>query len=302
MVNWNDIKYFIALARHQRLSKAAAILGTTHVTVSNRLLNIERSLGFKLFTQNEKGFKLTKQGITFFRYAKEIEHLLALGLEETAGDTNLRQKVRVGVTEEIGDTFLARRLTAWLADKNLDVDYISLPKTTTVTSRKADISITLEEPHGEHVIKKLLTSYILGVYASRKYLTKCGEIDRYEALEDHRWIGYIDEELFSDELKYHHEISNNLNFVFQSTSILAQREAARNGLGLSILPNYMAKTDKSLVRVLPDVEFVRQYWISTNRDLHRFDAVNTVWKFLLELFSKEQDLLFRNEPELPRIS
>lgn len=289
-VNWNDVKFFITLARFRRLSKAATHLGTSHVTVANRIASLEETLGFKLFIQNRDGFELTKSGVVFYRHADELEHVLRLGLEEAKVDEHTRPKVRIGVTEGVGDNFLATRVARWLKDQTLDVDFISLPKTTTVTSRRADISITLEKPKGENVIRQVLTDYHLGIYASLDYIADNGPVSCREELESHPWIGYVDNILFSDELRYHHELSENLNFAFQSTTIRAQMEAAKEGVGLSILPEYMAKNDPGLVRVLPEIVFLRHYWISTNRDLHRFEGLLKVWNFIIDAFAREQPL------------
>lgn len=292
-LNWNDIKFFLALARRRRLTKVARTLGTTHVTVANRISALERTLGAQLLGQSGEGFILTKAGEHFFKYAEEVERHLILGLEGSVRSKWVRPKVRIGVTEGLGDNYLSARIAAWMRDQAVDMDFISLPKSTTVTSRRADISITLEQPQGEYVIRRVLTNYILGIYASRRYVEAHGPIRSREALVDHRWIGYIENMMFAEELKYHYEIAPDLNFTFQSTSIRAQQQAARQGLGLSILPNYMARDDEELVRVLPELEFVRQYWISTNRDLHRFEAVSLVWDFILRRCAADQELLFR---------
>ncbi|AGY91436.1 hypothetical protein SPICUR_02105 [Spiribacter curvatus] len=293
-MNWNDVKVFVALARHGRLTRAARALGITHVTVANRMAVLEQALETQLLRHSDSGFDLTKAGAEFFRHAEELERQLILGLEGSERDVRVRPKVRVGVTEGLGDNYLSPRIAAWMRGHALDVDLISLPKPTSVTNREADISITLEEPQGEYVIRRVLTDYLLGIYASRCYVDAHGPITNRSQLVMHSWIGYIETMLFAEELKYHYEISSELNFIFQSTSIRAQQEATREGLGLSILPSYMAKDDSRLVRVLPEVEFVRHYWISTNRDLHRFEAVSLVWHFIIKQCAADQRLLFRN--------
>lgn len=148
-MNWNDVKLFLALARHGRLTRAARVLGVTHVTVANRMAALERALETPLLCQSESGFELTKAGAGLFYYAEELERQLILGLEGSERDVRVRPKVRVGVTEGLGDNYLSPRIAAWLRGQVLDVDLISLPKPTRVTSREADISITLEEPQGE---------------------------------------------------------------------------------------------------------------------------------------------------------
>jgi DNA-binding transcriptional LysR family regulator len=292
-MNWNDVKFFVALVRHGRLTQAARALDTTHVTVANRVNALEEACGLQLVRQTIRGFELTKAGEHFFAHAQELEHQLSLGLEGSRRGVRIRPKVRVGVTEGLGDSYLSPRIAAWMRGQVLDVDFISLPKSTSVTSLEADISITLEQPKGEYIIRRVLTEYLLGIYASSLYLEEHGPIVSRGQLLMHPWIGYIEAMLFAKELKYHDEISSQLEFVFQSTSIRAQQAAAREGLGLSILPNYMAQEDPGLVRVLPEIEFVRHYWICTKRDLHRFEAVNLVWDFIIRQCAADQALLFR---------
>ncbi|MES1924363.1 LysR family transcriptional regulator [Salinisphaera sp. T31B1] len=290
--NWNDLKFFLAVARHGRLSHAARVLDTSHVTVGNRVRALESALAAQLFVQTGQGFELTHAGDRLFRHAESLERNLRLGLEVLGTPGATRSRVRIGVTEGLGDNYLSRRIAQWMPEQRIEIDFISLPKSTTVASREADISITLEQPTGEFVIRRLLTDYTLGIYASQEYLARHGPIRERRELVEHAWIGYIESMMFTDELKYHYEISPSLNFVFQSTTIGAQREAAAAGVGLSILPDYMGRDDPRLVRVLADAQFVRHYWISTNRDLHRFAAVNRTWHFIIERCRADRSLLY----------
>ncbi|MES1931839.1 LysR family transcriptional regulator [Salinisphaera shabanensis T35B1] len=290
--NWNDLKYFLAVARHRRLTRAAQVFATSRVTVGNRIRALETALDTQLFVQTGDGFMLTEAGNRLFRYAESVEGNLRLGLEVLGLPGATRSRVRLGVTEGLGDNYLSRRIAGWVPENSIQIDFISLPKSTTVTSREADISITLEQPVGEFVIRRLLTDYTLSVYATPEYLARHKPIRHRQQLVDHAWIGYIENMMFTGELKYHHEIASTLNFVFQSTTIGAQKEAALAGVGLSILPDYMAADDARLVRVLDDVQFVRHYWISTNRDLHRFAAVNKTWHFILNQVRGDRRLLY----------
>lgn len=291
LTNWDDLKYFLMLKRNSRLSLAAKSLGSTHVTVANRISALEKSLGVQLFIQDSQGFQLTKAGEKFALYAEECERQLTLALEDYEKDDDIRSKIRIGITEGLGDSYLSPRIAKWIRHQNIDMDFISLPRSTTITSREADISITLERPKGEHVIRRVLTNYTLGVYASPEYLAEHPPIVSKDSLTMHSWIGYIESMMFADELAYHKEISPKLNFIFKSTSIKSQQQAARAGLGLSILPDYMAYNDSCLSRVLPELDFLRQYWISTTRDLHRFHSVKLTWNFILRTCKSDQSVL-----------
>ncbi len=79
--------------------------------------------------------------------------------------------------------------------------------------------------------------------------------------------------------------------VFRSTSVIAQQHAARAGLGIAVLPNYMARRDPGLVRILPSETIQRSYWISTRRELHKSVRLRVVWDYLLALCAEEQDEL-----------
>jgi DNA-binding transcriptional LysR family regulator len=281
VTNWNDLKYFIYLAKHQRLNRVAKILETSHVTVSNRITTLEDCLKIKLFTRQANGYILTKEGEILLHHAQKMEQSLLNGIRESCKALNSRAHVRIGVTEGLGNYYLAERLGRLAKKEGIDMDFIALPKITSVTEKTVDISISLEYPTSEHVIKKELTTYTLGIFASKEYIEKNKPI-KSSNLIDHKWVGYIENLLFTDELRYHDEISKKLDYSFRSTSIMAQVEAAKQGLGLAILPLYIAKNTTELINVSEDLTFKRKYWITSNSDLHRFKSAKIVWNYILE--------------------
>jgi DNA-binding transcriptional LysR family regulator len=107
----------------------------------------------------------------------------------------------------------------------------------------------------------------------------------------HQWIGYVDDLLFSQELLFLNSFCRSPQVAFRSTSVVAQQEAAKAGLGIAVLPLYMAEQDKALVRVLPAETIQRSYWISTRRELHKSVRLRVVWDFLLQLCREEQGTL-----------
>jgi DNA-binding transcriptional LysR family regulator len=97
--------------------------------------------------------------------------------------------------------------------------------------------------------------------------------------------------LFSQELLFLNSFCRAPNVVFRSTSVIAQQAAARAGLGIAVLPNYMARHDPTLVRVLPGETIQRSYWICTRRELHKSVRLRVVWDYLLALCAAEQSEL-----------
>lgn len=279
-VNWNDVKYFLALARRKRLTGAARELGSTHVTVANRVAQLEQAFGQRLFFQGADGFKLTREGRDLLPFAEECERQLQLAAEAGTGDkAPVRPCVRVGVTEGIGNIYFARLFANWVSQRDIELELVTLPKLSRVTQREADLCVNMEEPEGQNIIKQVLVPYALGIYAAQEYLDRSDPIESREDLRDHLWIGYVEDLIFSSALTYHREIGEDLTYAFRGTTLLTQVEAAQAGVGLAILPHYVAD-GRNLVRVRPEIQFERTYWISATTDLHRYPGQYAVWQFI----------------------
>lgn len=287
-INWNDLKYFLALKRHQRLSLAAKKLGCTHVTIANRIEQLELTVKTKLFFKNSSGFHLTKTGEYLLPYAEKCERTLRLANENYRNDQNIRSKIRIGVTEGFSNYYLASRLPIWIKDKSIDIELISLAGLTVMTSGEVDISITIGPQKGSNIIQKKLTNYTLGIFATKDYLATHLPIAQRSDLIDHPFIGYIEDQLFTNLLKYQNEIAPNLQFIYKSTTIHTQCLTIKSGLGLGILPHFVAHGEISLSAVLPDITLHRELWISTSKDLHQFKDLKATWDFIINSCTAEK--------------
>ncbi|MHA2938035.1 LysR family transcriptional regulator [Vibrio sp. RC27] len=280
-INWNDLKYFLALKRYGRLSVAAKKLGCTHVTIANRIEQLELAIETKLFFKNSRGFHLTKAGENLLPYAEECERTLRLANENYRSRQNIRSKIRIGVTEGFSNYYLASRLPQWVRDKNIDIELVSLAGFTVMTSGEVDISITIGPQKGSNIIQKKLTDYTLGIFASQDYLATRLPITQRSQLIEHPFIGYIEDQVFSSLLKYQNEISPGLQFVYKTTTIHTQCQAIKTGLGLGILPHFVAYDETTLSSVIPSQQLDRELWISTSKDLHQFKDLKLTWDFII---------------------
>jgi len=287
-INWNDLKYFLALKRYGRLSIAASKIGCTHVTIANRIEQLELAMATKLFFKNSKGFHLTKAGENMLPYAEECERTLRLANESYRDGQKIRSKIRIGVTEGFSNYYLASRLPIWLKGLNIDIELISLAGMTAMTSGEVDISITIGPQKGINIIQKKLTDYTLGLFASNDYLAQHLPIKQHADLIEHPFIGYIEDQLFSNLLKYQDEISPDLQFIYKSTTIHTQCQAIKTGLGIGILPHFVAHNEDTLHSVLPELLLSRELWISTSKDLHQFKNLKRTWEFILNSCIEEQ--------------
>lgn len=300
MFDWNDLRYFLELQRSGRLLTTAKRMGTTHSTVARHIESIERQLGTALFMQHAHGHELTPAGQALLKHAEAMENVALLAQEEITQSIAPLGKVRLGVTEGIGIAFITPRIGGlYERYPGLEVELVAMPRFISILNREAEISIHLDRPTTDQLITRKLTDYTLALYASPAYIAKAAPLHHREDLAQQQWIGYVDELLFSQELLLLNSFCRNPDVVFRSTSVIAQQQAARAGLGIAVLPNYMANDDPCLLRVLPAEMIQRSYWISTRRELHKSVRLRVVWDYLVTLCEDARQALVEKpiEPE-----
>jgi len=292
MFDWDDVRFFLELHRSGRLLTAAKRLNTTHSTVARHIERIERTLGAALFVQQAQGYELTPAGNALLRHAEAMENSALMAQEEITQSIMPLGKIRLGAAEGIGICFLTPRMPQLFERyPGLQVELVAVPRFVNILNREAEISIHLERPEADMLITRKLSDYRLGLYASAEYLAAAPALEHRDQLSQHQWIGYVDDLLFSQQLLLLNSFCRSPNVVFRSTSVLAQQLAAHAGLGIAVLPQYMAAGDTRLRRVLPTESIQRTYWISTRKELHKSVRLRVVWDFLMELCVRESSLL-----------
>ena len=298
MINWNDMRYFLALSRKNSFVAAARELKVTHTTVARRISALEESLNTTLFQRTEKGCTLTPDGERLIVHAEELESTV-LNLEESvSGDSEqLTGTIRLGAPDGIGNSYLPGCLAGLQADHaSLEVELLAVPMYYSLSKREIDLLITVRRPQSGNVVIKKLTDYRLGLFATRKYLGNHPTIRRVEDLREHRIIGYIDDLLFDRDLQFMAEILPGLSPRFRSTTVIAQMNGVAAGAGIGVIPYFMAGSDPSLLPLLPERSITRGYWLQVHSDSRQLARVRTTIDFLVARVEADQDLFL----ELPK--
>lgn len=293
-MDWDNLRYFLELARTRKLTVAARRLAVDHTTVSRRVQALEKSLGAQLLVREASGYRLTEAGRVLLPQAEAMESAFsAIERARTQQQETLSGHVRIGATEGYGSMLLAAQL-AELTQRypHLGIDLLAVPRMMHLSRREADIVITLERPErGPFIITKL-TDYVLKLYASPAYLAQQAPIRQRDDLKQQRFVSYIDDLLYSKELAYLDEIGKPQHIALRSTSIVAQQQAAAAGVGIAILPAFAADSDPRLQRVLgEEVSFTRTFWMLMPVELKDIARMKATWNFLREVAERSQDLL-----------
>jgi len=282
-MDWDHLRFFLALAKDNRLVVAARSLRVNHTTIARRIQALEQEMGVQLFTRSNSGYELTEAGLQLQNIAKQVEKQIGnIKNEVTQGSQEIAGLVRVGTTEGFGTVVIAPLLNT-LGKKypKLVIDLLALPRMVNLSRREADIAITLQRPtRGPYLVTKL-QDYSLRLYASAEYLEANPVISSRGDLDKQTFISYIDDLLFSKELDYLDDICHPQRIAFRSTSIQAQLQATLSGLGIAILPNFMAEPAQGLIPVLADeIEIIRSFWMIMPNEYKKIDRMNLVWDHL----------------------
>lgn len=292
---WDDLQFFLAVARTGQLSTAARQLRTNHATVSRRIDRLEEALSTKLFERNPRGYILTAVGERLVESAREIEQEAAKFRDEASGGVSpVAGVVRLSTLEGFGNFFLADRLPRFaLSYSNLSIELVTIQQIVSLSRREADVSITLTSPRADFYHYERITTYRLFVYGSRAYLQRHPPIRQREDLLAHRMIGYIEDMIFTPGLDYHREILPGLHASYQSSSIHAQLRATLSGIGLCVLPHFIACHHPELQPVLEREIFLeRDYWCVCHQDLAAAPRIRALTDFVrAEAGQARQDFL-----------
>lgn len=297
-MDWDNLRFFLELARSGTLVGAARRLAVDHTTVARRIQALEKRVGTALFSREADGHRLTEAGRRLQPQVEAMENaFLTVESATPASDEGLSGLVRIGATEGFGTIVLAPQLALFAQQHpKLVIDLLAMPRLVHLSRREADIVISLERPARGPVVVAKLTDYVLRLYASKPYLAKHGAIRTREDLRGHTFISYVDDLLFSKELQYLDELYRPDSFALRSTSILAQHQATVAGAGIAVLPAFIAERDQSLRRVLPDeANFTRTFWMSVPAETRHLARMKATWDFLRQTVEAQRPLLLPAE-------
>jgi len=292
-MDWDNLRYFLELARAGTLAAAARRAGVEHTTVARRIQALEKQMGAPLFARAADGHRLTEAGRQLLPAVEAMEAAV-LGAERAApantaaaGPSGL---VRVGATEGFGTLILAPHLARLTrAHPHLSIDLLAVPRMLHLSRREADIVISLERPKRGSVIVAKLADYRLFLYGQREYLARRPLVASREDLRHHDFISYVDDLLFSKELQFVDQLYPPERFALRSTSVTAQYEAVRAGAGLAVLPAFLADRDPVLARVLAhEARFTRTFWMSMPAEAKHLARVQAVWNVLKDTVQREK--------------
>lgn len=281
-VQWDDLRYALALSRGGSLSGAAELLQVSHTTVGRRLRALEEGLGARLFTPTPEGFVATPVGAELVATAARIEaEVFALEARAMGCAEGLEGPLRVSAMElvfrafrEAFTSFTARHPGVALTVTTSD-DEVSL------TRREADVVLRLNNRPPEHLVGRRVGSLQFDVYAARALVARVGEGAGLGAFP---WIHW-DERLnmtWLDAWLAEHAPGARVA-IRVDLSAAAMHELIAAGVGVQFLACVEGDADPRLQRIGPSDPFARRdLWVLTLPELAEAPRVRAFTEHLAQ--------------------
>lgn len=292
-MNWDDVRVFLALARNQRLNAAASSINLDPTTVMRRMSRLNAALGVRLFDHEGAGYVLTEQGKQLLPHAQATEAGVFAMLEQVPREGPLAGAIRVSVDEGFGSWVVARKLPQFQElYPNIDIDLVTTSSFLDPSKREVDVAIHIQRPETGRLAVRRLTDFAIRLYASRDYLDNHPPICSRADFQEHPFIGYIPDMLTTQEFNFFDEIALDLAPTRRSASINAQYTMTVSGLGIGVLPAFIADRDSRLLPILPDdILIKRSFWVMVSEDMREVARFRAFSKWLDQLVRASQPLL-----------
>jgi DNA-binding transcriptional LysR family regulator len=286
-LDWEDVRYFVALARYGTLSATARALRVNHATVARRIASLETLLGRPLFDRRASGYALTVDGKAVLDEARSMDEAALSVLRRLDAGTELSGLVRLTVGRVLAERFVIDRLRTFHERfPAIDLEVIGGSRVVSLARREADVALRYGSPKDSELVARRVATITFGLYASPAYRAKL------KAGDTPAFIGFDEESDFVAEAAWLARRFGERRFSFRTNSQTTQAAAARAGYGVALLPRYVAADDQGLVQVLPGERLPeRDVWLLIRRDLTKVPRVRAVTDHLFDMFRRERRLL-----------
>ena len=292
-MNWDDLRYFLAVSRNGSISGAARQLGVQHSTVSRRMRQLEEKLGARLLERKKGAYELTPAGENVKQSAAKMEYEI-LGVDGAlfGKDTELVGPLRVTAINNMASSVLMPMFASFSEmHPQVELHVIVSNHDASLSQREADIAIRLTNTPTDTLIGKKVVTVASTIYGSRSYL----EQHRKQGGEP-KWIGV---ECCGFHKAWTKQSCGGQPHHFISDDTLLTLAAIREGLGVSFLPCFMGDEDPVLERYCdPDPANNLGLWVLLHPDLKRTARVLAFREHMAKTINEKRDLFEGCRPQL----
>lgn len=296
--SWDDLKSFLACARHKSFRNAADVLGLTSTTLMRRIDRIEERIGFKLFLRDQSGLTLSEEGLAMIADVAEMErHAFNVFRRASQSSNDPAGTVRVAVTEGPGNFWILPRLIDFQKTyRKITVDLRCAMEQADVARLESDIAIQLEPPTNPDLIVAKLGRLHIYPFVSEGYRKLYGVPASLSELKSHRIIKQNAPQV--DDTAYARILGlTSLEGVvgIKTNSSIGVLYAVERGAGVGFLPTSSIAMGAPLVAVDMGVSHHADLWMTYHKEFRNSDRHKIVIDWLKKIFDPKTYACFRDE-------
>lgn len=283
-MDWNNLKYFLAVARLGGLTPAANSLTTSPSTVSRHIDAMEVTLGVRLFLRTQRGYLLTDAGTMLLERVSEVERSMQAVERQSDALQQLTGVVKLTTVESIAHFLLVPNLHLFAARyPQLQVELLVNRNLANLARREADLALRIfnpaqDEHEADHIVQ-YVASFYFELYCTPQAVATVG--GEWQKLAHVSWDGAW----------FRLPMVNWLQALFgqqppllRSNTMQTHYQAACSGMAAALLPNFIGDADSRLVKATTiNIDTRQELWLSYHRDLKASSRVMAMRDFIVEI-------------------
>ena len=299
MLDWDDLRFFLAVARHRTLALAAKHLHVTQSTVSRRLAALQEGMGVRLLQRTTEGYVMTAAGESIRVHVERVEAEALMAERAVAGhDVRLEGLVRVASSQLLTSHLLAPGFAALHAHhRGILIEALPDLPGEPLATQDADVAVRLRPFEHPDLLVRNVGVIAFGLYGCVAYLARQGKPDLESGCQGHQLIAMLDDRELSAQAAWLGEHAGRAQVVLKADSYETQHWAAYCGGGLALLPRFRADAEPALRRIrtptpIPSAE-IR---LGVHRENRHVPRVRSVLDCIAEAVRSRTSVLNPTEP------
>jgi len=269
-LNWDNLRYVLAVIDAGSVSAAARDLGVNHATILRRIATFESRYGGAIFEKSASGYRLLSGKASLVQAIREVENsVLAVERLMLGANPDLSGVVRISSTDTICQYLLPGVLQTLRSEyPHLEIELLSNNSHLNFARMEADLFVRPAMTLPEDMIADAATHLVLRAYGTSGHADK--------------WFGLQGPLVKSAAAGWMSENVAKESLTAGSDSFVVLSRMARTGAGIAILPSFVGQDVPGLIHLadrMPDIDV--PIWVGTHQDLRDIPRIRAVRKVVI---------------------
>jgi len=290
--DWEDLKFFIALAKERKLKKAAESINSNHTTVYRRISQFEENYNLRLFDRTPAGYSLTAQGEELFEKLTSLDTKMDTIFSSLQGlENKLKGNICITTTPSLALSFLPKAIKKFRNQwPEITIDLKVSNHFFNLSKREADIAIRPATDIPLHLKGRRVGEINFAIFGTSNNKLKINKKNFLKNINQYSFIA-LDESLSHlSSQQWVDKHINDENIVCRVDNLTIMSKLCSEGVGLAILPQYFSKIVRNIEPIYQPKEFIgNELWVLTHKNLSKTPKIKVSTEFF---YHELQNALF----------